>query len=156
VLRVHHTGHGSEERARGHSSLPAMVDTEIRVDKDSVSLTKQRDDTLKGFDFILNEVTVGTDQDGEAVTTMIVEFVEDNPCSGKLTRTLRELLDALVARHGDGGEVKATQIGDCCPEHMPAEQKRKVRDALVRKQYLLVEGEKFKICAAGPAAQFNS
>jgi hypothetical protein len=156
VLRVHHTGHGSEERARGHSSLPAMVDTEIRVDKDSVSLTKQRDDTLKGFDFILNEVTVGTDQDGEAVTTMIVEFVEDNPCSGKLTRTLRELMDALVARYGDGATVSATEIGDCCPDAMAADQKRKVRESLVRKQYLLaVEDKKFKICVAGPTAQFT-
>lgn len=155
VLRVHHTGHGSEERARGHSSLPAGIDTEIRVDRDHVSLTKQRDDVLKQFDFDLKEVTVGTDQDGEPVTTMIVEHLEDNPCSGKLTRTLRELMQALVTRYGDGTLVSITEIGDCCPEHMAADQKRKLRDDLIRKQYLIPEDKKFKIVEAGPAPQFN-
>jgi hypothetical protein len=155
VLRVHHTGHGSEERARGHSSLPAGIDTEIRVDRDHISLTKQRDDVLKQFDFDLTEVTVGTDQDGEPVTTMVVEHLEDNPCSGKLTRTLRELMNALVTRYGDGSTVSATEIGDCCPEHLPADQKRKLRDDLVRKQYLIPDDKKFKIVAAGPAPQFD-
>ena len=155
VMRVHHTGHGSEERARGHSSLPAGVDTEIRVDRDHISLTKQRDDTLKQFDFDLVEVTVGTDQDGESVTTMIVEQLEDNPSSGKLTRTLRELLTALVTRHGDGATVSATDVGDCCPESMAADQKRKLRDDLVRKQYLMPEDKKFRIIAKGPAPQFE-
>lgn len=155
VMRVHHTGHGSEERARGHSSLPAGVDTEIRVDRDHISLTKQRDDTLKQFDFDLKEVTVGTDQDGESVTTMIVEQLEDNPSSGKLTRTLRELLTALVTRHGDGATVTATDVSDCCPEAMPADQKRKLRDDLVRKQYLMPEDKKFRIIAKGPAPQFE-
>jgi hypothetical protein len=155
VLRVHHTGHGSEERARGHSSLPAGVDTEIRVDRDHVSLTKQRDDVLKQFDFDLVEVTVGTDQDGEPVTTMIVEQLEDNPCSGKLTRTLRELMAALVLRYGDGATVTATDVSDCCPEAMAADQKRKLRDDLVRKQYLIAEDKKFRIVAAGPAPQFE-
>jgi hypothetical protein len=155
VLRVHHTGHGSEERARGHSSLPAGIDTEIRVDQDHISLTKQRDDVRKQFDFDLTEVTVGTDQDGEPVTTMVVEHLEDNPCSGKLTRTLRELMKALVTRYGDGATVGATAVSDCCPEHMPADQKRKLRDDLVRKQYLIPEDQKFKIVAAGPAPQFD-
>jgi hypothetical protein len=155
VLRVHHTGHGSEERARGHSSLPAGIDTEIRVDRDHISLTKQRDDVLKQFDFDLKEVTVGTDQDGEPVTTMIVEQLEDNPMSGKLTRTLRELLDALVTRHGDDAIVTATEVSDCCPESMAADQKRKLRDDLVRKQYLIAEDKKFRIVKAGPAPQFE-
>ena len=155
VLRVHHTGHGSEDRARGHSSLPAMIDTEIRVDRDHISLTKQRDDTLKQFDFDLKEVPVGIDQDGEPVTTMIVEWLEENPCSGRLTRTLRELMAALVSRFGDGSTITATEVSDCCPEHLPADQKRKLRDDLVRKQYLIADDKKFTIHAAGPAPQFE-
>ena len=156
VMRVHHTGHGSEERARGHSSLPAGIDTEIRVDRDHIALTKQRDDVLKQFDFDLKEVTVGTDQDGEPVTTMVVEHLDDNPSSGKLTRSLRELLSALVIRFGDGELVSATDIADCCPEHLAADQKRKLREDLVRKQYLIPENKKFKIVKDGPAPQFES
>jgi hypothetical protein len=154
-LAVHHTGHSNEERARGHSSLPAGIDTNIRVDRDHISMMKQRDDVKKQFDFDLKEVTVGIDQDGESVTTMIVEQLDDNPTSGKLTRTLRELMDALVMRHGDGATVTATDVSDCCPESMAADQKRKCRDDLVRKQYLIPEDKKFRIVAAGPAPQFE-
>jgi hypothetical protein len=154
-LAVHHTGHTNEERARGHSSLPAGIDTNIRVDRDHISMMKQRDDVKKQFDFDLKEVTVGTDQDGESVTTMVVEQLEDNPSSGKLTRTLRELMAALVLRHGDGATVTATEISDSCPEAMPADQKRKHRDDLVRKQFLIPEDKKFRIVAAGPAPQFE-
>lgn len=155
VLRVHHVGHGAGDRARGHSSLPAGVDTNIRVDGDHIAMTKQRDDVLKAFDYTLNEVPVGIDQDGEAVTTMVVEHIEDNPASGKLTRTPRLVMDALILRYGDGKNVAATAINDCCPEEMHAEEKRRLRDTLVKKQYLIPDGKEFTINAAGPAPQFN-
>jgi hypothetical protein len=157
VLRVHHTGHGSEERARGHSSLPAGIDTEVRVDRDHIALTKQRDDVLKQFDFDLKEVAIGIDQDGESVTTMVVEQLEDNPCGPALARSLRELLDELLKQYGDGGMVKANQINKCCPEHLPADQKVKMRETLVRKQYLIPEPkEEFRISKVGPAPQFET
>src|SRR5438270_9266970 len=78
VLRVHHSGHGNQERARGHSSLPAGVDTEIRVTEQEITLTKQRDDVRSGFYFNLDVVTLGKDNDGDPVTTCVVVQIEEN------------------------------------------------------------------------------
>jgi RecA-family ATPase len=61
VLRVHHSGHGNQDRARGHSSLPAGVDTEIRVDEQEIALTKQRDDVRGKVFFKLEIVKLGKD-----------------------------------------------------------------------------------------------
>jgi hypothetical protein len=155
VLRVHHTGHTSEERARGHSSIPADVDTNIRVTRDNISAVKQRDDQLSGHEFLLREVALGVDQDGEPVTTMVVEHLSENPKSGKLTRTQADLMAKLVQRHGDGGKISATDITDACPDEMPAEQKRKLRAKLVLKEFLIEEDGKFIIHATGPAPQFT-
>ena len=156
VLRVHHTGHGTEERARGHSSLPAGVDTEIRVDRDNIAMTKQKDDEGLKFDWDLKVVEVGIDTDGEPVTTCVVEHLEDNPSSPKLTRTLREIMQRLVEQHGDAATVKATEFNACCPETMAPDQRVKARNDLIRKGWLSKDGEGFIIHAAGPAPQFET
>jgi hypothetical protein len=156
VLRVHHTGHGTEERARGHSSLPAGVDTEIRVDRDNITMTKQKDDEGLKFDWDLKVVDVGVDTDGDKVTTCVVEQIEDNPASPKLTRTLREIMQRLVEQHGDAGEIKLTEFNACCPESMSPEQRVKARSDLVRKGWLSKDGEGLVVHANGPAPQFET
>jgi hypothetical protein len=154
LLRVHHTGHNSDERARGHSSIPADVDTNIRVDADSIRSVKQRDDRPEGFDFILEERQIGIDQDNEPVTTMVVRWIK--PGSGELTKSLRQLLATLVRRFGDKAKVTAQQSLDACPDHMNPEQRRALRDDLVARQYLVPEDKSgYIIHAAGPTPPFN-
>jgi hypothetical protein len=156
VLRVHHTGHGTEDRARGHSSLPAGVDTQIRVDRDNIIMDKQKDDEGLRFDWDLKVVDVGVDIDGDKVTTCVIEHLEDNPSSPKLTRTLREIMQRLVDQHGDGAKIKPTEFNSCCPEAMAPEHRVKVRNDLVRKGWLSKEGDSIIVHAAGPAPQFES
>lgn len=156
VLRVHHTGHGTEERARGHSSLPAGVDTEIRVDRDNITMTKQKDDEGLRFDWDLKVVDVGIDVDGDTVRTCVVEQIEDNPASPKLTRTLREIMQRLIEQHGDAAEIKANEFNACCPESMSPEQRVKARSDLVRKGWLSKEGEGYIVHENGPAPQFDN
>lgn len=82
VMLVHHTGKDSARGARGHSSLRAATDTEIEVGNDngarSAMVTKQRDyPGGEVFNFTLKSVALGHDQDGDEVTSCVVETVSD-------------------------------------------------------------------------------
>lgn len=82
LLLVHHTGKDETRGARGHSSFKAALDTEIEVvAKDNLhvaTVTKQRDLPAGGqFAFRLKVVELGKDEDGDAVTTCVVEPVDD-------------------------------------------------------------------------------
>lgn len=89
VLVVHHSGKDDARGARGHSLLKAAADTEIAVEKNEVSgvitatVAKQRDHRVGDpFAFRLIPVQVGTDENGEPVTSCVVE-----PETGAVVRT---------------------------------------------------------------------
>ena len=89
VLVVHHSGKDDARGARGHSLLKAAADTEIAVEKHEVSgvitatVAKQRDHRVGNpFAFRLIPVEVGTDENGELVTSCVVE-----PETGAVART---------------------------------------------------------------------
>lgn len=76
VLFIHHTGKDQARGARGHSLLRAAVDTEIEVGEGVVSVTKQRDlDKAWSGAFKLEVHTLGTDEDGDAITSCTVRHV---------------------------------------------------------------------------------
>lgn len=94
LMVVHHAGKDVARGARGHSSLRAATDTEIEIAKDkpddsadkaaSAVIKKQRD--MPGadvFDFTLKTVHLGEDEDGDAVTSAVVEHLSDSPADGK-------------------------------------------------------------------------
>ena len=155
VLRVHHSGHGNTDRARGHSSLPAGVDTEIRVDEQEIALTKQRDDVRGKFSFKLSVVKIGRDTDGDEVTTCVVEHIEDNALNPELSGPQRELLDALVKLRGATGTVSKTEVSDCMPKGATPAQKRALIAALETKMYLRPEGKGWVIAERGPMGIFD-
>lgn len=154
VLRVHHAGHGNEDRARGHSSLPAGIDTEIRVDDQEIALTKQRDDVRGRFGFKLKVVKIGRDADGDEVSTCVIEQIEDNPMSPELTGPQRELLDALLRKCGNEGHASQADIRDALPGMTPA-KRREIVAALELKQYLRKDGTHYVIVERGPMAIFD-
>src|SRR5574337_468722 len=141
VLRVHHAGHGNQDRARGHSSLPAGVDTEIRVGDGEIVLTKQRDDAKRGRRmFKLAEVEVGRDTDGDAVKTCVIERVFENALDPNLTEAHQELWNAILGAHKIGETVSASDIQKVAPETSP-EKRRRLIEGLVTKRYLRAEGK---------------
>ncbi|WP_083946141.1 helicase RepA family protein [Pontibaca methylaminivorans] len=90
VMIVHHTGKDTARGARGHSSLRAAVDTEIQLTAKDDDLmpydkraktTKQRD--MPGgleVDFRLQREVLGTDSDGDQVTSCtVVHETEGGP-----------------------------------------------------------------------------
>jgi hypothetical protein len=124
LMIVHHSGKDGSKGARGHSLLRAATDTEIEVKDGAAKVTKQRD--WQGgdeFPFDLVVVEVGTDSDGEPVTSCVVEPGdrdviaskvkaprEDGP-QGQAYVALRDAIDAC-------GEVPPAS--STIPEHTKA------------------------------------
>lgn len=79
VLKVHHSGHANKDRARGDSGIVAGVDSEIMVEAGEnglpgvIKTTKERDVGKGEVYFRLQVVELGRDDDGDAVTTCVVE-----------------------------------------------------------------------------------
>jgi hypothetical protein len=83
VSGIHHTGKSEGKGSRGHSLLPAAVDTEQEIAKlgdtgtSSYTVTRQRDGMAGAkFYFELPQVVLGEDEDGDRVTTCVVKQVE--------------------------------------------------------------------------------
>lgn len=81
VCVVHHTGKDTARGARGHSSLRAATDTEIEVANENgaraAMVTKQRDHQGgETFAFNLKAVPLGVDQDGDEVSSCVVEATD--------------------------------------------------------------------------------
>lgn len=92
IMVVHHSGKDTAAGARGHSSLRAATDTEIELEVDDSGLrlaktTKQRDMEPKpplGFTLAVHEL--GTDEDGDSVTTCTIEIASDEQVADSKTR----------------------------------------------------------------------
>ncbi len=113
VLVVHHSGKDQSRGGRGHSSLKAAVDTEILVENVNslitITVTKQRDypsgDT---FTFKFDPVEIGTDQDGDPVTSCVLLPADKDATTSqrtKVTGQAKIALDLLVRAIADGGEI---------------------------------------------------
>lgn len=81
ILTVHHTGKDAARGARGHSSLRAATDTEIEIMNEdgarAAVVTKQRDHNGgETFAFDLKPVLLGHDQDGDEVSSCIIQVAD--------------------------------------------------------------------------------
>jgi hypothetical protein len=85
VMLVHHTGKDESRGMRGSSNLPASADTEIELERPSetdnvriAKLGKQRDapDYCDLFHYELVAVTLGQDEDGDPITSTVVQEVQ--------------------------------------------------------------------------------
>ena len=102
VMVIHHSGKDTSRGARGHSSLRAAVDTEIGLTREGATITaedhKQRDGVSgKTFSYTLRSVHLGEDQDGDPITSCVVEPIE---AQGKRGPVLKG--QALIAMQAFG------------------------------------------------------
>ncbi|WP_304618674.1 helicase RepA family protein [Paracoccus sediminilitoris] len=73
VLIIHHSGKDTARGARGHSSLRAAVDTELEIQKGTISNPKQRDhDLAEDVAFSLEAIALGADAKGRTVWSAVV------------------------------------------------------------------------------------
>ncbi len=105
VIGVHHEGKTADRGPRGHSSLHAAVDVEIKVSDTGTGVriaevTKMRDGASGAqVAFRLRPVVIDHDEDGEAITSCLVELAEQTSArrerTTKLPAAASLALDAL-------------------------------------------------------------
>lgn len=134
VLLIHHSGKDSSKGARGHSSLKAACDFEAEVTRfendRAFQVTKLKDGRDGAqFGFRLLDVVLGQDEDGEQITSCIVEFGAaksrlkrlSGP-KGDLEKLVVSVLHELV---GFGGEVRQQQLIDECVTQIPQDDTKR-------------------------------
>lgn len=127
VLLVHHAGKNIAAGARGWSGLKGAMDVELEVSRHpitgrSIRLSKSKDgEDGKAMGFKLQVVTIGEDEDGESITSCIVEHTSASVASvdpkdalkpehRAVLQVLTEALDnGLHAMHWD--DLRRTAVG---------------------------------------------
>lgn len=128
ILLIHHSGKDAGKGARGTSAIRAAVDAElevVRADNDdrSMAVTKMRDgeDGAK-FGFRLRTVDLGRDEEGEPITSCVVEHADyvaplNRP---RMSRTKKLVLDAVRDGIGlDGGLPTMEGVIEACVPMIP-------------------------------------
>jgi hypothetical protein len=93
VCLVHHSGKIADAGMRGSSALLGGADAVIGISKDDEGVRTAKIEKMKegegglSFNFRLEPVMLGNDDDGEAVTTCLVEGVTDLTRAERKTRT---------------------------------------------------------------------
>lgn len=162
VLLVHHSGKDAAKGARGWSGLKAAADAEIEVLRDgdhrSIRLSKLKDGSEgQELPFKLLPVTLGVDEDGDEVTSCVVEHTEHVPvhqrkgeAKGNVQKLVVRVLHDLMGL--DAGAVLITDLLEHSVQQMvpPEQGKRDTRrqhvgravDSLVAANVLRVDGDK--------------
>ena len=112
VMIIHHSGKDKSKGSRGHSSLRAAVDTEIKVKVvgivRSATCEKQRDmENGKKVAFTLRGVDLGLDDEGDPITSCVVEHTDVDLSSLNKSHAItgntliaKQALDEALAKHG--------------------------------------------------------
>ncbi|MBK5275153.1 MAG: AAA family ATPase [Desulfuromonadales bacterium] len=100
AIIVHHTGNDADKsgRSRGSSSLKAAMDFEIQCTKGLLTYTKCKDaEQPEPSEFKLVPVQIGTDEDGEPITSCVVQYGERSAKNREvgMTATERQLLELV-------------------------------------------------------------
>ena len=128
VMLIHHTGKDEEKGARGSSAQRAAMDTEIMVSNQTIKCKKQRDLIMPSdLHYVLRSVTLGTDEDGDPVTSAVVDPADKpvpirKPLKGKDQVAMTALTNAL-SEHG------RTDMGDLYPQGVAVVSSEQWRNA---------------------------
>lgn len=168
ILLVHHSGKDSSKGARGWSGLRAAADVEMEVVRSDqermLSVTKQKDgDDGAEFGFKLVQVTVDIDDDGDDVTSCIVEHCEakagmrarrkDKPLTSMEELFKRVLMDeqGLDGAGADNRLVEEKAINEL-PEPTPGKRDtrpqrvRGGREGLLARGFIAWDGDNLVFC----------
>jgi AAA domain-containing protein len=119
TLAVHHVGHGedAQKRPRGWSGVIGAVDVQILCERDgeafATALTVQKEkDEAAGFSLTANlsRVVLGTDRDGDEISTLVVdEVVKAEPVAKaaapkRVLASQRLLMDCVLKAIDEAGE----------------------------------------------------
>lgn len=114
VLVIHHSGLDAT-RPRGHTSLLGAVDAQIKVERDAAEAIVTTVEYMKDGETgattrsTLKVVEVGTDEDGDTITSCVIETADDGVAPAKkkaasATGAAKVVLDLLRRALGDEGK----------------------------------------------------
>lgn len=172
VLLVHHSGKDASKGARGWSGLRAAADVELEVLRSdelrSISVTKLKDgQDGANIGFKLHTVILGEDEDGDDITSCIVEYTntgratkEKGAVVGPKERQILMVLNEVFGLRTDQ-EMPLPELIEAAAAQLapPVDGKRDNRkrdvtrciDSLSAKNYLLVEDGMVKLPESGNA-----
>lgn len=172
VLLVHHSGKDASKGARGWSGLRAAADVELEVLRSdelrSISVTKLKDgQDGANIGFKLHTVILGEDEDGDDITSCIVEYTNTGRATKEKGSTVgpkeRQILMVLNEVFGLGTDRKMPlpELIEAAAAQLapPVDGKRDNRkrdvtrciDSLSAKNYLFVEDGMVKLPESGNA-----
>jgi hypothetical protein len=167
VMGVHHGTQADGTKSRGHSALPFSADVIIQTEwteengTGSVTVGFCRDDAIGPLGTFRTEVvSLGTDADGDPITTLVVEET-DQPArnrratAGKMNNRHATLLDHVKAMMAQSGSPIVPAIGMPQVTGMP---RQSLREGLIQRGWFhegqLLDGE--KIAKAGFTEENNA
>jgi archaellum biogenesis ATPase FlaH len=172
VLLVHHSGKDASKGARGWSGLRAAADVELEVLRSdelrSISVTKLKDgQDGANIGFKLHTVILGEDEDGDDITSCIVEYTntgratkEKGAVVGPKERQILMVLNEVFGLGADQ-EMPLPELIEAAAAQLapPVDGKRDNRkrdvtrciDSLSAKNYLFVEDGMVKLPESGNA-----
>lgn len=142
VLLVHHSGKDAGKGARGWSGLRAAADVELEItrkDNDrAIKVTKLKDgQDGASMGFKLHTVTLGEDDDGDDITSCIVEFCEvpaklknDKGIKGTNKRLAFDKAHDLIGLTPEGELLRQELIAAMVPEMVLKSGERDQRKGL--------------------------
>jgi hypothetical protein len=160
ILLIHHSGKDASKGARGWSGVKAAADAEIEVSRTGearvLTVTKQKDggDGTQ-FGFTLQPVVLGTDVDGDPITSCVVVPCEVAPTTarprGKWQEAVFRTVEGIVGLSGDAAPLDAVMehIGQSELGGTPRwqEQVKRALSELCRRSTLRVSGDGYEVGA---------
>ena len=165
VLVVHHTGHGSADRARGSSVLKASLDAEISVSKDDAGVITLKSSKAKDAEpfpplsFRLESVVLDgwQDEDGQPVTSAVLSYLENHqqaqqPRRGKVSGK-NQLAALAILRALQTHSVTNLKDGEY-PEHQARVrrfewQEQCIKEGIARRQSAFMDRVQLPLVTAG-------
>ena len=121
VMILHHTGKDKTRGPRGSSALQGAIDTEIEIDGRVLVPTKQRDiEAGQPIGYKLTPITVGMDDDGDMVTSCVVERQEATatPPSVRLKGAAKLAWDTLCNLRPTNAPITQAEWKEACREFL--------------------------------------
>lgn len=143
VVLVHHSGKDATRGARGWSGLKAAADAEIEVNRcdeqRSVKTSKLKDgkDGIE-YGFKLNTIVLGKDEDGDDITSCVLEHTDYSPIVTKkeaVKGSKAQLIMRLATEMLElGGTLSVTVLIDAVIQQTPLDAgKKDTRRAVIMK-----------------------
>lgn len=141
VLVIHHSGKNKNAGARGSSALLGAIDTELEVNENRLTASKQRDVEMTApIGFRLKPVMVGMDEDGDDVTSCVVEpdQVAAQSPTGKLAGNAKRAFDVLCDLRPTNLPITPAEWKEGCEEFLSTRKAAfyDLKNALRKKGYI--------------------